>query len=335
MRSALFATAIFYVPVFISYLLITRYSPIYPGEGAPTPLFYVEATLTVALFGTLIFFRKPFTSALSSHTIYKFLTRPLRVPRKIRLFFLIPFCIGFLGFWFWGAQDAWGGYNGIKLTGHPWMNLIYDYTPMHLTSLSTDQQSMAYFVGSVVALLVFRSNKGIYGSVKDVFSLYIAPTLIAFELSIWYYLEREMAWHVVSELWIGGTNDGGYLSRSSGQYIFSNWYVLFLCIILVASRLPELSKVSEVVWRNVRYDRFPVFLGVVIIIGIFFIGYGPLSQAWAYSYHTSISSASSQTSSQSQQQTHTGICNNESNCRPSYYCGSFPCVGTNGTAFDK
>ena len=62
-----------------------------------------------------------------------------------------------------------------------------------------------------------------------------------------------MTWHVTDYLWMGGTADGGYRALDTGgDYLVSNWLLLCVVLLLVASRIPWMSLPSRVIWRSKR-----------------------------------------------------------------------------------
>jgi len=83
-----------------------------------------------------------------------------------------------------------------------------------------------------------------------------------------------MTWHVTDYLWVGGIDDGGIRQRdfirlpfvnyppvpgghfvgayASGPFLFSNWFVLSVALLLVASRASWGSLLSGAPWRRRR-----------------------------------------------------------------------------------
>jgi hypothetical protein len=108
-------------------------------------------------------------------------------------------------------------------------------------------------------------DRGLGTALKDTMTLFAAPIVVVFELGVWYFAPEDMTWHVTDYLWIGGVNDGGwrfndfgssygssYGNVVSGDFLVSNFLVLFVALVLVASRMPSLSLPSKDLWRRVR-----------------------------------------------------------------------------------
>ena len=96
-----------------------------------------------------------------------------------------------------------------------------------------------YVARPIIGLVILMLNRGIGAALKDAMTLYAAPCLVAFELALWQYAPKDMTWHVTDYLWMGGTNDGGYRALDvAGAYLVSNWLVVCVALLLVASRIP-------------------------------------------------------------------------------------------------
>ncbi len=185
-------------------------------------------------------------------------------------------------FAFWAYLDVTGGYNGgYQLDKHKWLSAIYYGIHMNQFPLPPDKEGPPFFLLAISMMFVFRISKGTWSAFKDAVAFYGAPIIVACELALWYYAVEDMSWHVTSWLWVGGYNDGGWQHLAS-QYVFSNWLVLFSCSLVIFSRLPLLSRVSNIIWSKVRYQRMPVLIGLAVLIAMSYLGYIPLLAAWKW-----------------------------------------------------
>jgi hypothetical protein len=276
-KSAIIASVLIVAIAMIIWRLSIIRSPIHDSLARPTPLFWTEAEIVLAFFVALLIFKKPFSSFN-----LRFLNRPLKLPRALRFVTLFLSFVCILVFGFWAYLDVTGGYGGgYQLDNHKWMETIYNTIHMGQFPLPPDKDGPLFFLLALGMMFVFRLNKGAWSAFKDVVTFYGAPILVACELSLWYYAVEDMTWHVTSWLWVGGYNDGGW-EHVASQYVFSNWIALFLCSILVVSRLPFLTRISSLMWSRVRYQRLPVIIGLVVLIAISYSAYIPLVVAWKW-----------------------------------------------------
>lgn len=175
-----------------------------------------------------------------------------KVPAPIRVVALLVVAWGAFAFFFWAIACCLGGYNGYNyaFSAYPFLPLIYNHTIGLVPYLSQrDKGTQASFwlgVGAL-GLIVFRANRGIGTAVKDTLTLFVAPAIILYELGLWYSAPEDMTWHVTDYLYYGGVADNGWRSFDHGAYlpytpslpfIVSNWFVLFVCLFMVAYRIP-------------------------------------------------------------------------------------------------
>jgi hypothetical protein len=200
-------------------------------------------------------------------------------PGPVRALALALFIFGFFFFAFWAAADVLGGYNGYSYSFslYPTLRLIYDNTiglMPYVSSRDQGTQASFYLGLATLGLVLFRLNRGIRTALRDAISLFLAPCAVVFELALWSHAPEDMTWHVTDFLWIGGIDDGGIRQRdfvrlpfvnyppvvgghfvgtyASGPYVFSNWFVLAVALLLVASRVPWSSLVSTAFRRPMR-----------------------------------------------------------------------------------
>ena len=194
---------------------------------------------------------------------------------------------GTFAFGFWALADVLGGYQGYNyaFARYPLLARVYDGTVglvPYVGSLDKGTQASLFLALAGAGVVALRLRAGLGAALKDAATLFVAPLLVVFELGLWYQAPEDMTWHVTDFLSIGGLADGGYRSRDfirvpfvnyppvagghfvgsyvGGAYIFSNWIVLFVCVLLVASRLPGLSLFSARLWEGrprVRGDPHP------------------------------------------------------------------------------
>ena len=209
---------------------------------------------------------KPARDALGRNRsrLANLLREKIRLPVSVRAFALVILVFGCFGFAFWSIADVLGGYNGYgySFSQYPILHTIHNSTlglVPYIGARDKGTQASFYFGLAGIGLVVLRLNKGLAVSVKDAVTLFVAPCVVAFELALWYYAPEDMTWHVTDYLWMGGTNDGGYRALDyGGSFIFSNWLVLAVAILLVASRLPMLSSLSKRAWRRGRRVEEPL-----------------------------------------------------------------------------
>lgn len=246
--------------------------------AVPTALCEAEIGGALAVFLVLVLFWQPLTDALrrNNSRVSSLMRRRLDLPRPVRGAALALFAFGSFFFAFWAAADVLGGYSGYtySFSWYPLFPLIYNHTIGLIPYLSSrDKGTQAtFFVGlAVIGLVTFRLNRGLGAALKDAVSLFVAPCLVVFELALWSQAPEDMTWHVTDFLWLGGIDDGGIRQNdfvrlpfvnyapgpgnflgtyASGPYVFSNWIVLFVALLLVASRIPWISAPSKALWRR-------------------------------------------------------------------------------------
>jgi hypothetical protein len=176
----------------------------------------------------------------------------VKVPTPVRVVALLLVVWGAFAFAFWAIACCLGGYNGYgyAFSNYPILPLVYYHTIGLVPYLSQrDKGTQASFwlgVGAL-GLIAFRANRGIGTALKDTLTLFVAPAIILYELGLWYSAPEDMTWHVTDYLTLGGVADGGWRSFDKGAYfpytpslpyVVSNWFVLFVCLCLVAYRIP-------------------------------------------------------------------------------------------------
>ena len=238
--------------------------------AVPSRLCEEEIVLVIALLLVYAVVRRPAGVALgrSNAPILELMRRKAHLPGPIRAAALALFIFGTFAFAFWAVADVVGGYNGYGYVffWYPVFPSIYNHTIGLIPFISSrDKGTQAsLFMGlATVGLVLFRMNKGVGAALRDVVTLFVAPCLVVFELALWSRAPEDMSWHVTDFLSIGGIADGGIRQRDfqllpfhnypavagghyagayvSGPYVFSNWFVLAVALVLVASRVPWMS----------------------------------------------------------------------------------------------
>jgi lysylphosphatidylglycerol synthetase-like protein (DUF2156 family) len=231
--------------------------------ATPTPVSIVEMGAAVSVFVACVIVLQPAKEIIerSGSSISRLLRLRVELPRPVRVAALVLFVGGTFAFAFWSIADVLGGYNGYgySFSTYPILQVIHNSTiglvPI-IGSRDKGTQASFYFTLAILGLVTFRLNRGIWTALKDTVTLYAAPCLVAFELALWNYAPEDMTWHVTDYLWMGGTNDGGYRALDvGGAFLVSNWLVLCVALLIVASRIPWMSLPSRVIWR--RYGTEP------------------------------------------------------------------------------
>lgn len=246
--------------VLVSFALVLQLNSSQPPEGlaVPTALCVAEVkALALAFLGAALVV-DPARQALRSigWGLHRPAEKPARLPLPAKVAALAAFAFGTFVFAFWSVADVLGGYNGYgySFSQYPVLGDIYAALISKIPYVSHwDKGSQASFFFSVACLgmVALRSDRGFWVAVKDTVTLFAAPSLVLFELGVWHFAPNDMTWHVTDYLWIGGTDDKGYRANDMvNNYLFSNWLVLFVSILLVASRLPLLSKPSKILWNR-------------------------------------------------------------------------------------
>ncbi len=228
--------------------------------ATPTPICVEEIEAVTAIFLVSVIVMQPAEDALSrsKSSLSRLMRLKVKVPVAVRIVALALFVGGTFAFAFWSIADVLGGYNGYgySFATHPILQLIHNSTIGLVPYIGREDkgtQASFYFSLAIIGLVTFTLNRGIGAALKDTITLYAAPCLVAFELALWNYAPEDMTWHVTDYLWMGGTNDGGYRALDTGgAFLVSNWLVLAVALLLVASRLPWMSLPSRDVWRRYR-----------------------------------------------------------------------------------
>jgi hypothetical protein len=249
--------------------------------AAPTTLCVEEIVAVSAVFLVFVAVMQPARDALerSESPITRLMRLRVKVPGPVRVAALGLFAFGSFFFAFWAAADVLGGYSGYSysFSWYPIFPLIYNNTiglVPYVSSRDKGTQASIFICLAVLGLVVFRLNRGMGAALKDAITLFVAPCVVVFELALWILAPEDMTWHVTDFLWMGGIADGGIRENdfvrvpfanyapgpgghflgtyASGPYVFSNWFVLFVALILVASRIPWMSVPSTRLWRRNR-----------------------------------------------------------------------------------
>ncbi|MGD1055703.1 MAG: hypothetical protein ABR867_06445, partial [Nitrososphaerales archaeon] len=180
-------------------------------------------------------------------SLFGFLDRRIRLPMVARVAALLLVLVGGFVFAFFATIDELGGYSGPgnSLATYPALRTIYNLLGLeYFNSWKVGTAAFFFFNVAVLGLIVLLANRGLGAAIKDSISLFAAPALVIFELGLWYFAPEDMTWHVTMFLWIGGINDHGYRAQSLAAgvtyYPINNWLVLFVALLMVASRIPAI-----------------------------------------------------------------------------------------------
>lgn len=247
----------FVVASLLGIFLLAQAQPLDP-LATPTPICMKEIVVVVAIFLVLVSAMQPIRDSLdrSRSSISRFLRLRVEPPRAIRAVAVVLFVGGSFAFAFWATADVLGGYNGYgySFDMHPILPEIYNSTIgliPYINSRDKGTQASFYLSLAILGLIALRLNRGVGAALKDAITLFAAPCIVIFELELWIYAPEDMTWHVTDYLWMGGTPDGGYRALDTGgAFLFSNWLVLCVALLLVASRIPGLSLPSRKLWRR-------------------------------------------------------------------------------------
>lgn len=262
-KAGFISLAILWATLFVGEYLLMSPGTVPIGIASPTPDFWLEVDVGVALFSIYVVFMGPIRNLFDKKLpkITTFFQRKVRIPTALRIASLVVGIIGIFVFGFWMIADVLGGLNGYgySFSTHPYLTTIYNTFGLNYISSfmkndihqsSVGAESTLFFSLALIFLIVFQLNRGIGTALKDTITLFAAPCLIAFELALWYFATPDMSWHVATFLSVGGVYDYGYRALSGGQYLVSNWFVLLVAIILAASRLPGLGWPSKILWNR-------------------------------------------------------------------------------------
>lgn len=253
--------------------------------ATPTPLFITEMAVGTGLFLGVVAVMQPARRALerSGSPVVRAMRRKVVVGRPASAVAALMLAGGTFAFAFWALADVLGGYQGYNYAFARYLVLakVYDGTVglvPYIGSLDKGSQASIFMGLAILGLVALRLRSGLGAALKDAATLFVAPLLVVFELALWSQAPEDMTWHVTDFLWLGGLADGGYRARDfvrvpfvnyppvagghyvgtyvGGEYLFSNWFVLFVALVLVASRLPGLSFPSSRLWpRRTRMGR--------------------------------------------------------------------------------
>lgn len=250
--------------------------------AAPTSFTVVEIVALGAVFLVYLAVRRPLAEALekSDSPIARLIRTRVNLSLAVRVVALAVFVLGASFFVFWAAADVLGGYHGYDYSFAYYPTLLQIYNDSvglipYVSARDKGTQASIYLVIAFLGLVALRANRGLGEAIRDAITVFIAPTTVIFELALWSQAPEDMTWHATDFLWVGGIDDSGFRARdfvqaplgiyppgpdqqylgvyASGPYIFSNWFVLFAALFLVASRIPWLSLPSVLQWR--RKDR--------------------------------------------------------------------------------
>ena len=258
-------------------LSLVRSQPL-DSLATPTPTCIEEIGAIAILFLVWVAVMQPAKDAWDRSTSFftRLLRKKVELSRPIRAAAFVLFAFGLFAFALWAVADVLGGYNGYdySFSTYPTLALIYNDTIgliPYLSSRDKGTQASFYFILAIAGLVAQRLNRGVGAALRDAITMFAAPCLVVFELALLNSAPEDMTWHATDYLWIGGIADGGWRSLDygpapnlehlsgggnyvygyiSGDYLISNWLVLFVALFLVASRIPWLSMPSRMLWRR-------------------------------------------------------------------------------------
>jgi hypothetical protein len=259
--SAVCALGILAVSIVCSILLLELRPP--TGLAAPSAVFRAELGLVILLSLLLVSVAQPVrdTVAIRASSLVGFLGRRVSLSVPARLACSLVLLVGLFVFSFWAVADLLGGYNGYgySFSTHPFLPVIYSDTGLWLfRSWDAGDQSTLFLAVATAGFFALRVNGGIGAALKDSITLFAAPAVAAFELALWYFAPADMSWHVTDFLWIGGANDLGFRAADGaggGTFLLSNWLVLVVSLVLIASRLPLTGLPSRILWHREARGR--------------------------------------------------------------------------------
>jgi len=250
-----------------SFFVAAIFGVVYNSETVPLDFLATPTTIcvheiegAVAIFVVLAIVIQPLREFLESgnSAVFRALRTKVRVPIPVKVLAAAALILGCFVFAFWSIADVLGGYNGYgySFAMHPILHVIHNSTIgliPYIGKKDKGTQASFFFGVATIGMLTLSLGRGIGRALKDTATMFAAPALILFELTLWPSAPEDMTWHVTDYLWWGGTNDGGYRALDTGgAYIFSNWLLLAVVLLLVASRIPWLSLPSAAIWRRFR-----------------------------------------------------------------------------------
>lgn len=272
----------FLVGALASVLLLSLSVPL-DSLATPTPLTLTEIAVGAGLFLGVVAVMRPARTAFerSDSRVCRAMRKKITMGRPARAVAALLLAGGTFAFVFWALADVLGGYQGYNYAFARYTVLARIYNGSvglvpYVGGLDKGSQATIFLGLAMLGLVALRLRSGVGAALKDAATLFAAPLLVVFELALWSQAPEDMTWHVTDFLWLGGLADGGYRARDfvrvpfvnyppvagghyvgtyvGGEYLFSNWIVLFVALALVASRLPGLSFPSSHLWPG-RGDR--------------------------------------------------------------------------------
>jgi hypothetical protein len=215
------------------------------GLSAPTWFAVGESAAVAALCFAALALRKRAARALER---IKVLSWKPKLSFPLRAALAVAFAYGTFGFLLRTTADVLGGYFGLgfAFTVYPQLMAAYHWSGLSYFSwMKPGVQGFSFFGLAFVSFVALGAGRGLGRSLWDAVTVYAAPLIAAFELALWNSAPEDMSWHVTTFLWVGGVNDGGVRCiywvnpclAGGGDYIFSNWFVLFTALALVATRV--------------------------------------------------------------------------------------------------
>lgn len=239
-----------------------------PPTGLAAPSGYFQVELALGFVGFLIFLL--LLEPLRTHgrdpnsNVGRFLRRTVTLSARLRVVVLLSVCISVFVFAFWSTVDVLGGYNGDRwsLAQHPILRMVYDLSGIrYLGPWDVGSESVVFFAVAFMGVTLLLAKGGLGAALKDALTLFVAPSLIVFELSLWYSAPSDMSWHVIDALWLGGANDLGWRAldgQGGSAFVFSNWLILLVSLMMLATRLPFLEAPSRLMAQGLSTVRLKI-----------------------------------------------------------------------------
>jgi hypothetical protein len=254
--SAVYALGVLTASIICSIFLLELRPP--TGLALPSSVLQTEFGLTVSSFLLLVVAAQPVKDTLASRasSLSGLMNRKVCLSAPIRAICFLVIPVSFFLFAFWAVADLLGGYNGYgySFSTRPFLPLIYDAVGLRFfSSWDVGDQAVFFFLIAISGFFALRINRGIGAALDDSITLFGAPVVAAFELALWYFAPADMSWHVTDFLWIGGVDDLGFRAADGaggGTFLVSNWLVLLVSLLLIASRLPLAGQPSRILWHR-------------------------------------------------------------------------------------
>jgi hypothetical protein len=259
--SAVYALGVLTASLICSIFLLELRPP--TGLAAPSSVFQTEFGLTVSSFLLAVVVAQPVKDILASRTssLSSLMNRKVSLSAPIRAICFLALLASFFLFAFWAVADLLGGYNGYNysFSTHPLLPLIYHVIGLRFFgSWDVGDQAAFFFLIAISGFFALGINRGIGAALDDSITLFGAPVVATFELALWYFAPADMSWHVTDFLWIGGVDDLGFRAADGaggGTFLVSNWFVLLISLLLIASRLPLARQLSRILWHHEGKSR--------------------------------------------------------------------------------